>query len=137
MAVNEINVVYVINLDRQINRWIQLKKEAQFQKLNNNKTLLDLCNRISAIDGKDIDISYFDSNEIKKTYQLTDQYYVDPDPRLLEIIRRKNINIDISREETAVALSHLKSWRKIVDEKISYALILEDDVFLKIVFHVN
>jgi GR25 family glycosyltransferase involved in LPS biosynthesis len=128
---NEINIVYVINLDRQTNRWIHLRKEVQSQKLNNNKTLFDFCYRISAIDGKDINLTYFDSSEIKKSYQLTDQYYVDPDQKLLDIIRRKNISIDMTREEIAVALSHIKTWKKIVDEKRSYALILEDDIFFE------
>ena len=35
----------------------------------------------------------------------------------------------MTREEIAVALSHIKTWQQIVADKVSYALILEDDAF--------
>jgi len=73
----------------------------------------------------------FASNEISNSYNLNDQYYVDPDPRLLSIIRKKTISVDLTKEEIAVALSHVKAWKRIVDEKLPYALILEDDVFFE------
>jgi GR25 family glycosyltransferase involved in LPS biosynthesis len=128
---NRIEVVYVINLDRQIERWKQFEKEAQIQKAYFNKTLLDFSCRISAVDGKKIDLENIETMEINRIYNLIDQYYVDPDPRLLEVIRERNICIDMTKQEIAVALSHLKSWQKIVNDKISFALILEDDIFFE------
>jgi len=128
---NEINSVFIINLDRQSERWEQYQKEARFQKVIGNKTLLDYSIRTSAIDGKNLDLETLDLKKISKTYNLNDQYFVDPDPRLLSIIRKKNITVDLSKEEIAVALSHLKTWKKIVEENIPYALILEDDVFFE------
>ena len=128
---DKIGAAYVINLDRQKNRWIQFVKEAKFQKIKGNKTLHDYCLRISAIDGKELDLKEFNSLKIANSYRLSDQYYVDPDPRLLSIIRNKNISVNLSKEEIAIALSHVNAWQKIVDENQSYALILEDDVFFE------
>ena len=112
---DKIGAAYVINLDRQKNRWIQFVKEAKFQKIKGNKTLHDYCLRISAIDGKELDLKEFNSLKIANSYRLSDQYYVDPDPRLLSIIRNKNISVNLSKEEIAIALSHVNAWQKIVD----------------------
>jgi GR25 family glycosyltransferase involved in LPS biosynthesis len=128
---NEIAATYIVNLDRQIDRWAKFKKEAQFQKVKGNKNLLDFCYRISAIDGKELNLKEFTSHQILNSYNLSDQYYVDPDPRLLSIIRKRSISVDLTREEIAVALSHIKAWQRIVDENKPYALILEDDVFFE------
>lgn len=128
---NEIGATYIINLDRQKNRWEQFQREAKFQKIKGNKNLFDFCKRISAIDGKELDLKNFMSHQIEKSYPLSDQYYVDPDPRLLSIIRDDNISVNLTKEEIAVALSHVKAWQKIVDENQSYALVLEDDVFFE------
>ncbi len=133
-SVDEIGAIYIINLDRQINRWKQFQKEAKSQILRGNKNLFDYCHRISAVDGKELNLKNFASNQIENSYNLKDQYYVDPDPRLLSIIREKNISVDLTNEEIGVALSHIKVWQKIVDENKSYALILEDDVFFEGIF---
>ncbi len=110
---NEIGAVYIINLDRQKNRWKQFKKEAKFQKVKENKSLFDYCQRISAIDGKELELKSFTSDQIKMTYPLSDQYYVDPDPKLLTIIRNENVKINLTKEEIAVGLSHVKAWKKL------------------------
>lgn len=128
---NSIESVYIINLDRQPERWRQFNREAKSVKIKGNKTLLEYCHRISAIDAKNLIIDQVNENNVGKSYSLNDQYCVDPDPRLLSIIKEKNIDVNLSKEEMAVALSHLKVWRKIVEEKITYALILEDDVFFE------
>ncbi len=131
---DRIEAAYIINLDRQSDRWKQFKKEANYQKVEGNRSLFEFCHRVSAIDGKILRLNEISSTAVKKSYNLKDQYYVDPDPRLLSIIREKNINVDMTREEVAVALSHIKVWQRIVDERKSYALILEDDIFFEKTF---
>ena len=128
---NKIGTIYIINLDRQIKRWKQYKIEANSQRLNGNKTLFDYSHRISAIDAKELDESTIDTVQISKSYNLSDQYYVDPDPRFLSLIKEKDITINLTKEEIAVALSHIKIWEKIVFEKLSYVLVLEDDIFFE------
>ena len=130
---DRIEAAYIINLDRQSDRWKQFEKEAKYQKVEGSRSLFEFCYRVSAIDGKILKLADF-STKVEKSYNLEDQYYVDPDPKLLSIIKEKNIKVDMTREEIAVALSHIKVWQRIVDERRSYALILEDDVFFEKTF---
>jgi GR25 family glycosyltransferase involved in LPS biosynthesis len=129
-----IEAAYIINLERQPNRWKQFKKEANYQKVEGNKSLLEFCHRVSAVDGKNLTLDNFLYYEVEKTYNLKDQYYVDPDPKLLSIIKEKDIDVNMTPEEVAVALSHIKVWQRIVDEEKSYSLVLEDDVFFEKMF---
>ena len=128
-----IDGIYVINLDRQFTRWKTFIREARLQKVGHSQSLLKFCNRVSAIDGKNLLPSNV-ASLVAGTYSLDAQYYVDPDPRLLPIIREKNVCISMTQEEIAVALSHIKTWGQIVADKVSYALILEDDVFFERTF---
>ncbi len=125
-----ISKVYLINLDRQKDRLNRFNKEIRRLKLHNGISLGNFYERFSAIDGKNLDLNISDEFVAKK-YPLTAQYYVDPDPRLLDIIKNKNIDVELFPEEIAVAISHINIWQKIVEEKISYTLILEDDVFFE------
>ena len=120
----------MINLDRQKDRLNRFNKEIRRLKLHNGISLGNFYERFSAIDGKNLDLNISDEFVAKK-YPLTAQYYVDPDPRLLDIIKNKNIDVELFPEEIAVAISHINIWQKIVEEKISYTLILEDDVFFE------
>jgi GR25 family glycosyltransferase involved in LPS biosynthesis len=125
---SHINSVFVINLDRQIERWKSLEKELKNISTIAGETLLNFSERFSAIDAKKDSL---DTNKVATNYNLQDQYYVDPDPQLVEIMREKEISIDLTKQEVAVALSHISIWEKIVSENISNALILEDDVFFE------
>lgn len=130
---DRIEAVYVINLDRQSARWQTFTKEARRQRVEGRQSLLDFCHRVSAIDGKLLRPGDA-ASRVAAAYPLDAQYYVDPDPRLLSMIREEAVNVAMTREEVAVALSHIKTWQRIVADKASYALVLEDDVFLERTF---
>ncbi len=98
------------------------------------RSLIDVCFRLPAVDGKKLKINDVPFDKIQSKYNLKDQYYVDPDPRLLPAIREKEIYINLSNEEIAVALSHIAAWQRIIDEERSYGLILEDDIFFESTF---
>lgn len=125
-----IEAVYIINLDRQPSRWKNFTGEARRQAIEGGEDLLSFCHRVSAVDGKLLDEGEV-NDSVAATYPLDAQYYVDPDPRLLTLIREKAVHISMTQEEIAVALSHVKTWRRIVAEERSYALVLEDDVFFE------
>jgi len=127
---DRIEAVYVINLDRQSTRWKTFTKEASRQRVEGRQCLLNFCHRVSAIDGKLLRPGDA-ASRVAAIYPLDAQYYVDPDPRLLSIIREKNVNVTMTREEVAVALSHIKAWQQIVADKAAYAFVLEDDVFFE------
>ncbi|WP_333810106.1 family 16 glycosylhydrolase [Flavobacterium sp.] len=125
---NQINKVFIINLDRQKERWRLIQEELTRIKIPNKNTLLSFTERFSAIDAKNQSIK---TNKINSSYTLEDQYFVDPNPELLNIIREKEIIIDLTKQEIAVALSHLSIWDKIIDENIHSGLILEDDIYFE------
>lgn len=125
---NQINKIFIINLDRQSGRWKTIKQELKSIKTFSNRTLLEYSERISAIDAQKTDLV---SDKVNNTYKIQDQYFVDPNPKLLNIVREKDVNIKMTKQERAVALSHISIWEKIVNENIETALILEDDVFFE------
>lgn len=125
---NHIDRVFVINLDRQNRRWNLIQKELNRIKVQNKNTLLGFTERFSAIDARNGSIQ---TTKINTSYKLEDQYFVDPNPELLNIIREKEIEIDLTKQEIAVALSHLSIWDKIISENIHSALILEDDIYFE------
>jgi GR25 family glycosyltransferase involved in LPS biosynthesis len=127
-SINKINKVLIINLDRQKERWKLIQEELKNISINNNKTLLNITERFPAIDAVNQSIN---TSKVNLTYNLKDQYFVDPNPQLLNLIREKEINIDLTKQEIAVALSHIYIWEKIVKENIHNALIIEDDVYFE------
>jgi GR25 family glycosyltransferase involved in LPS biosynthesis len=126
-----IDSVYVINLKRQPERWLRIASELKREKLSDGLSLLDLSHKVEAIDGKLLDTAVISPLEVNKIFNIRDQYTVDPDPRLLEAIRDREILINMTPEEIAVTQSHIACWRRMVAEKRSYSLILEDDIFFE------
>ena len=125
---SQINKIFVINLDRQNERWKLIQEELNKIKVQNKKSLINFTERFSAIDAKNQSINTI---KINHSYKLEDQYFVDPNPELLNIIREKEIKIDLTKQEIAVALSHVSIWDKIIKENIHSGLILEDDIYFE------
>lgn len=123
-----IHKAFVINLDRQPLRWKRFKKETQVERTAPQSNLFDYCERVSAVDGSKLTPAEILPSEIETAYDLKDHYFIDPDPRLTQIVMEKDLQIELSEAEIAVGLSHLKVWKKIVADKIPYALIFEDDI---------
>lgn len=126
-----IDSIYIINLDRQPGRWKQIFQETKREKISKDITLADYCHRVPAVDGKTLDMTTIPKERVDKEFNLKDQYAVDPDPRLLEIIRDQEIWITMTKEEIAVCLSHILCWKRIIDENRSFGLIMEDDIFFE------
>ncbi len=126
-----INQIFVINLDQQKKRWKCLNKEAGLHKIKNGRKLKDILVRSPAYDKRKVNLENFDSDDVEKSYKLSDHYYVDPDDRLSILVRNKEVKLEMSKAEIAIAISHLNLWKKIVNEEINYALILEDDVYFE------
>ncbi len=125
---NKINKIFIINLERQTERWKLIKKELINIPTNVDSNLSNFSERFSAIDAMKESLT---NPKVSSTYKLQDQYFVDPDPRLLNIIREKEIDIELTNQEKAVALSHITVWEKIVSQKLSNILVLEDDVYFE------
>ena len=106
-----VGAVYIINLDRQPSRWLNFVGEARRQTAEGDLTLMDYCCRVSAIDGK-LKVPSDAVMDVTASYPLESQYYVDPDPKLLPKIQEEAFIVKMTREEIAVAQSHVKAWER-------------------------
>jgi len=121
--------IYVINLDRQLHRWEQMEQELSYILDASKIPLTARTTRISAVDARQFKATV-NSDDIIQTYSLGEQLFVDP-RRLLPSRLDLDEKIDMSRQEVAVALSHIKVWREIAAGQNEYVLVLEDDVHFK------
>ncbi|MCY4217149.1 MAG: glycosyltransferase family 25 protein [Flavobacteriaceae bacterium] len=95
--------IFVINLNTSKDRWKRIKEQLDLQKLDYE--------RISGIDLRE------DSRQhLKKRYN----------PKK----NRKKYHKSLSIGEIGCYLSHIKCWKKILSDKIDFAVIIEDDVKL-------
>tara|TARA_B100001094_G_scaffold329815_1_gene393456 strand:- start:10273 stop:11067 length:795 start_codon:yes stop_codon:yes gene_type:complete len=93
--------VFVINLDTSQKRLVRFQQEA-------NRVNLEF-ERISAVAG-----STLSKKEIENIYPSTQI--------------RKHFRQALNAGELGCFLSHIKCWQKVVDDKLDYAMILEDDI---------
>lgn len=119
--------IYVINLDRQSGRWHQIQRELAHVCDGRGVPLAALTTRLSAVDARD-DVQPA-AEYVRVDYTLADQLYVDPHPLPRSMRSPAEIPIKMSREEVAVALSHVKAWGLIASGGDQYSLVLEDDVY--------
>lgn len=95
--------IYIINLDTDRERWLKIEKQL-------NALKLDFV-RISGVN-------------FKTNTETTEYRY--------SIHRnRKEFHSDLTVGEIGCYLSHIKCWQKIIEEKLDYAFILEDDIFFR------
>ena len=103
---NDINI-YIINLQRREDRKQQITSRLNDLKIK-NYTFID------AIDGKELT-----PEEVKQSYNDK---------------RSKEIHREMTLPEIACALSHIKCAKKMLNEGLDYAIILEDDARLTLNF---
>lgn len=119
--------IYVINLDRQSHRWKQIQKELSNIYDRYGTPLISLTERFAAIDAQDYP-EPLNESVIDPQYSLSDQLFVEPQP----LVSIGQINIDqrikMTRQEVAVALSHIEVWKRVVSGEYTYSLVLEDDI---------
>lgn len=120
--------IYIINLDRKTERWANIKKELNRISITNKKKLTNISRRFSATDAKYLKLEDY-NNLLTPYYYLSDQFKVEPNPKYVIKNKDKDKKISMSIQEIAVTLSHISVWRKMVQENIPYALILEDDIY--------
>lgn len=121
--------IYVINLDRQPERWSQMEQELSRLFDWKGQSLLTITNRFPAIDGRTFLEDPPADADINPFYTLEDQLFVEPQPLTTPAEYQLTRPIRMSRPEVAVARSHINVWRQIATGTHSYSLILEDDVW--------
>jgi GR25 family glycosyltransferase involved in LPS biosynthesis len=120
---------YVINLDRQPDRWADVLRELACILDAAGKPLTDRAIRYSASDARTATHEALDFGDIDPFYTLGDQLYVEPQPQALPDEFDLARPIRMSPAEVAIARSHIGVWRTIAQSTAPYALVIEDDVW--------
>jgi GR25 family glycosyltransferase involved in LPS biosynthesis len=121
--------IYVINLDRQPDRWADILRELACIQDAAGKPLTDRVKRYSASDARTATHDALDFSDVNPFYTLGDQLYVEPQPHALPDQFDLARPISMSQAELAIARSHIEVWRTIAQSAASYTLVIEDDVW--------
>lgn len=121
--------IYVINLDRQPDRWDEIRRELDQVLDCSGKALTERAVRVPAADARSFARLPEADDDVGPIYTLGDQLFVEPQLRVLSDRFELDRPIRISWPEVAVARSHVGVWRRIAAGDDAYALVLEDDVW--------
>lgn len=124
---NRIESILVINLDRQPNRWKRVLRELSRFRTDDGVSLVSITRRLPAVDARD-GRAVAATADVDTTYRMLDQLFVQPDARLAECFGADE-PIRMTRQEVAVARSHIEAWKAIANGPDSHVLVLEDDVW--------
>lgn len=127
----KIERIYVINLDRQPERWVNMEQELRQVLDHSGVELWNLTERYAAIDATDFLQEPLKDGDIDPIYTLGDQLFVEPQPLTLPTKVELDSPIRMSRPEVAVARSHIDVWRQVKAGDHKFVLILEDDVWFR------
>ena len=122
--------IYVINLDREPDRWRQMIQELGRLRDRAGEPLAAISRRFSAVDAR-----YCkgppSSEMIRTHYSLADQLFVQPNSQLDVSVDAEARSIEMTPQEVAIALSHVEVWKLIAESDRHYTLVLEDDVYFR------
>ena len=126
---NTIQKILLINLNRHTGRLRDISRE--FRQVNdaNGHPLIELVERFPAIDARSTKIDYT-LFELEAYYSLADQLYVEPNDLIPLDVVESNQHIGMSKQEVAIALSHINVWRQVAEGSSKFVLVLEDDIYL-------
>lgn len=124
-----IEKIYVINLDRAPSRWSKMKQELNHILDSSGTELLNLTERIVAVDANGFTEEPTKDVKVDPFYTLGDQLFVEPQILTLPTRFELNTPIRMSRAECAIARSHINVWEQVATSDNEYVLILEDDVW--------
>ena len=127
MGEGKIGMVLVINLDRQPQRLRRTLRELSRFRTSDNAPLTSIARRLAAVDARD-GRAIAATVDVDPTYRLGDQLYVQPDARLQECFDSDE-KLRMTRQEVAVARSHIEAWKSIAEGQHDHVLVLEDDVW--------
>nr|WP_087575385.1 family 16 glycosylhydrolase [Sphingomonas sp. CDS-1] len=124
---DKISSIMIVNLDRQPTRWRRMLRELDRFRACDGKPLTSIVTRLSAVDARD-GRAVAATADVDPNYSLGDQLHVQPDPRLEECFGVDE-PVRMTRQEIAVARSHIEIWKAIAMGPHEHVLVLEDDVW--------
>jgi GR25 family glycosyltransferase involved in LPS biosynthesis len=123
----QIGAITVINLDRQQWRWTLVTRELGRFRTSDDVPLTAITQRLAAIDARD-GRSAAATGDVDVMYRLGDQLHVQPDARLAECFSEDE-PVRMTRQEVAVARSHVEAWKAVAAGRNQFVLVLEDDIW--------
>ncbi len=126
---NKISSILVINLDRQPKRWRRILRELGRFKTSEGASLKVISRRFAAVDARE-GRAVAATVDVDRHYCIGDQLFVQPDIRLEECFGVDE-PVKMTRQEVAIARSHIEVWKTIVAGPHKYVLILEDDIWFR------
>jgi GR25 family glycosyltransferase involved in LPS biosynthesis len=123
----KIALILVVNLDRQPRRWRRVVRELRRFRTSDGASLASIARRVAAVDARD-GRAVAATADVDSTYRIRDQLHVQPDARLAGCFASDE-PIKMTRQEIAVARSHVEVWKTIATGEDNYVLVLEDDVW--------
>ena len=126
-----IGPIFVINLDRQPDRWTDVLRELACILDAVGKPLSERVVRYSACDAQTDAVDLLDGGNVGPFYTLGDQLFVEPQPSALPDTFDLTRAIRMSPAEVAIARSHIGVWKAIAQSTAAYAVVLEDDVWVE------
>jgi GR25 family glycosyltransferase involved in LPS biosynthesis len=133
----KIEHIYVMNLNRQTDRWTMMEQELRNVLDSSGVELWSITERYAAVDATHFLQEPLKDDDIDPIYTLGDQLFVEPQPLTLPTKIELNSPIRMSRPEIAIARSHIDIWRQVKAGNHEYVLILEDDVWFRSGFAQN
>jgi GR25 family glycosyltransferase involved in LPS biosynthesis len=124
---DQIGAIMVVNLDRQPKRWRRVTKELGRFRTSEGAPLTSITRRLAAVDARD-GRAVAATVDVDPMYRIGDQLYVQPDARLAECFAEDE-PVRMTRQEVAVARSHVEAWKAVATGTDDYVLVLEDDVW--------
>lgn len=118
----------MINLDRKADRWRRIQAELRRISGADGRPLSDLARRFSAVDARYLRLPA-ESALIDPAYTLAEQLFVQPETNVSTDAATLARTVTMSRQEVAVALSHIGVWQRVAQADVDYTLVLEDDGF--------
>lgn len=126
-----IGPIFVINLDRQLKRWVDMLHELGCILDAAGRPLSERVVRFSAYDAQNDRRQLLDGDNVEPFYTLGDQLFVEPQPLAVPDVFDLTRPIRMSPAEVAIARSHIGVWQAVAQSNASYALVLEDDVWFQ------
>jgi GR25 family glycosyltransferase involved in LPS biosynthesis len=124
---DQISRIVVINLDRQPGRLRRVTKELGRLRTAEGESLTSIMQRLAAIDSRD-GRSAAATSDVDALYRIGDQLHVQPDARLAACFEGDEL-VRMTRQEVAVARSHVEAWKAVAYGANDFVLVLEDDVW--------
>lgn len=129
LAPGQIGAIFIINLERQPLRLHRTLRGLNRFRTETGISLVSITKTQPAVDARD-GRNVASTADVDPEYLLGDQLYVQPN-ELLEHFFGVNEPVTMTRQEVAVARSHIEVWKAVATGETEHVLILEDDIWFR------